>query len=196
MNKMKFGAAAALAGALVGCATVDPLSVPQTDRDLKEYKAEVARPIPAERYKIAIISKTIPHASDKVFDSFVAGEMESALANNFSNLGWFDTVDRKNGVALAGEAMLVDGKAVDATSIPGAQYVLIAESQVSYVAKQGWKRTAFAMKARGAEIVSDLRLIDLNTKEPVLVKKVRSVVTDVEKGNVKKAITQAANLNA
>ncbi len=196
MNKMKFGAAVALAGALVGCATVDPLSVPQTERDLKEYKAEVARPIPTERYKIAIISKAIPHASDKFFDSFVAGEMESALANNFSNLGWFDTVDRKNGVALAGESMLVDGKAVDATSIPGAQYVLIAESQVSYVAKQGWKRTAIAMKARGAEIVSDLRLIDLSTKEPILVKKVRSVVTDVEKGNVKKAITQAANLNA
>ncbi len=196
MNKMKLGATAALAGVLAGCSTVDPLSIPQTARDREVYKADVTRPVPTERYKLAIISKALPHKSDKTLDAFLANEMESSLANNFTNLGWFDTVDRKNGVALAGEAMLVDGKSVDATAIPGAQFVLIAESQVAYVAKQGWKRTSMSNKARGAEVTTDFRIIDLSTKEPILVKKFRSVETDVEKGNVKSAITEAANRNA
>ena len=196
MNVMKLGSTAVLAGVLVGCSTIDPLSVPQTDRDRQTYKDEVTRPIPAERYKIAIVSKAIPHNSDKTHDAFLANEMESSLANNFTNLGWFDTVDRKNGVALAGEAMLVDGKDVDATAIPGAQYVCIVESQVAYVAKQGWKRTNIAGKARGAEVTTDFRLVDLSTKEPILVKKVRSIVADTEKGNVRAAITKAANMNA
>ena len=196
MNRMMLGTVTVAVGALVGCSTVDPLSIPQTVRDMQTYKADVTRKLPTERYKIAILSKAIPHARDKEFDTFLANEVESSLANNFTNLGWFDTVDRKNGVALAGEAMLVDGKAVDAANIPGAQFVLVAESQVAYVAKQGWKRTSHSSKARGAEVVSDFRIIDLSTKEPVLVKKVRSVVVDVEKGNVKIAITRAANQNA
>ena len=75
MNKMKFGAAAALAGVLAGCSTVDPLSIPQTDRDRQVYKADVTRPVPTERYKIAIISKALPHKSDKTLDAFLANEM-------------------------------------------------------------------------------------------------------------------------
>lgn len=192
---MQRGAAVIGIVAFAGCATVDPLSIEQTERDRKSYKDEVSRPVPAERYKLAILSKAQKN-KDPRHDAFLANEMESALAVNFTNLGWFDTVDRKNGVALAGEAMLVDGKSVDAANIPGAQFVLIAESQVAYVAKQGWKRTAFADKARGAEVTTDFRIIDLSTKEPVLVKKFRSVETDVEKGNVKVAIVRAANRNA
>lgn len=196
MNKMMRGAFIVLVGGLVGCSTIDPLSIPQTTRDQKVYRAEVRRKIPSERYKIAILSKAIPYASDTVFDAFLANEMESSLANNFANLGWFDTVDCKNGVALAGESMLVGGEAIDAVKISDVQFVLVAESQITYVAKQGWKRTHRSSKARGAEVTTDFRIIDLNTKEPIFVKKVRSVVTDVEKGNVKAAIMRAANRNA
>ena len=196
MNRMMLGLTAVCMGALVGCSTVDPLTVPQTARDKKTYTEKNAQQRPTERYKIAIISKAIPHESDKRFDSFLAGEMESAVANNFSNLGWFETVDRKNGVALAGEAMLAGGKDLSVENIPGAQLALVVESKVSYVAKQGWKRTSFADKARGAQIDSDFRLIDLATKEPLLVKKIRSVTTDCEKGNIQSAITMTANQSA
>lgn len=196
MNRIMLGVAAAGIGALVGCSTVDPLTLPQTERDMKTYTEKNTRPLPTERYKIAVISKVVPHRSDKRFDAFLASEMESAIANNFSNLGWFETVDRKNGVALAGESMLAGGKDASLENIPGAQLALVVESRVDYVAKQGWKRTAFSNKARGAQIDSDFRLIDLATKEPLLVRKIRSVKTDCEKGGVQAAVTVVANQNA
>ena len=87
MNRMMLGTVTIAVGALVGCSTVDPLSIPQTVRDMQTYKADVTRKLPTERYKIAILSKAIPHARDKEFDTFLANEVESSLANNFTNLG-------------------------------------------------------------------------------------------------------------
>lgn len=192
---MVAGVVALLEGLVTGCSTVDPLMVAQTARDREIYKEVNAQPIPVEKYKIAIRSSSLPHASDKSNDAFLASQMEGALAVNFSNLGWFETIDRKNGVSLAAEAMLA-GDAAAVENVPGAQFVLIAQSHVIYVAKQGWKRTAYASKARGAQVETDFRLIDIATKTPVLAKKFRSLVADTGKGDVKSAITQVANLNA
>ena len=190
------GCVVALASAMVGCATVDPLTVEQTARDRQTYTETNVRPVPAERYKIAIISKALPHPSDASNDAYAADQMEGALAVNFSNLGWFETVDRKNGIALAGEAMISgDADALDVEKIPGAQLALVAESSIAYVAKQGWKKTAYSNKSRGAQVITDFRLVELSTKEPLLVKKFRTTV-DSGKGDVKTAITKAANQNA
>ena len=190
---MMVAGALALAGMFAGCATVDPLTVKQTKHDLQEYKAEVVRPAPAERYKIAVRSNCVNHPSDPSNDAFLAEKMESGVVNNFSNLGWFETVDRKNGFAIASEAMLAGEKNAD--SIQGAQFVLIAESSIQYIAKQGWKRTAYANKSRGAQVESDFRMIDVATKETILSKKFRSAV-ESGKGGVKEAISTAANMNA
>ena len=194
-NLMMIAGAAALAGMVSGCSTVDPLMVEQTARDRESYKEVNVMPVPSEKYKIAIRSSAMPHATDKSNDEYLASQMEGALAVNFSNLGWFETVDRKNGVSLAAEAMLAGDEAA-VENIPGAQLVLIAQSHVVYVAKQGWKRTAYASKARGAQVETDFRLIDIATKTPVIAKKFRSLITDTGKGDVRAAITQVVNLNA
>ncbi len=197
MKKM-VGLSLALLGGLAlmtGCSAVDPMTVKQTVRDFQEVKT-VTAPVPTERYKIAIISRVTPHLSDKRYDEHLKSQMESAVANNFTNLGWFDTVDRKNGVALAGEAMLSGEKdAFNAQKLGAAQLALVSDSSVVYIAKQGWKRTAYADKARGAQVESDFRLIDLETREPLLVKKFRSSISS-GKGDIRAAITTAANVNA
>lgn len=194
MNKLMMVAGGILTGTLVGCSTVDPLQVEQTSRDLKTYEEKNVEPLPVARYKIAVVCKSSALSGDNTFISLVNDQMESAVANNFSGLGWFETVDRKNGVSLAQEAAISsDG---DIGKIPGADYVLIADSKISYVAKQGWKRTSIAKKARGAQLETDFRLIELATKETIFVQKIRSTVTDCEKGAIKEAISIVANRNA
>lgn len=192
---MMIAGAVALAGMMSGCSTFDPLSVEQTARDREIYKEVNTLPVPSQKFKIAIRSSSLPHASDTSNDAYLASQMEGALAVNFSNLGWFETVDRKNGVSLAAEAML-SGDEAAVENVAGAQLALIAQSHVIYVAKQGWKRTAYASKARGAQVETDFRLIDIATKTPVIAKKFRSIVTDTGKGDVKSAITQVVNVNA
>ena len=196
---------AAVVMVISGCATVDPMSRPQTARDLQSYNETNLRPVPAERYKLVVLSKVTAHKESRETtkssglpndeyknDQFLGDAVEKAVAMNFSNLGWFDTVDRKNGIALSTE-QLVAG--LEAT--PGAaQYALVADSSLLYVAKQGWKRTNSASKARGAEVSTDFRIIDLTSKEPILAKKVVSIVADCAKGGVKSAIEEAATRNA
>ena len=194
MNKLMMVAGGILTGTLVGCSTVDPLQVEQTSRDLKTYEEKNVEPLPVARYKIAVVCKSSALSGDNTFISLVNDQMESAVANNFSGLGWFETVDRKNGVSLAQEAAISSGG--DIGEIPGADYVLIADSKIGYVAKQGWKRTSIAKKARGAQLETDFRLIELATKETIFVQKIRSTVTDCEKGAIKEAISIVANRNA
>ena len=192
MKKATIITGIALAALMSGCAAVNPLEVKQTARDLQKAQDVITRPLPESRYKIAILSKSIKHASDPSNDNYLASEMESALATKLTGLGWFDTVDRKNGIAIVSEAMLSGNE----DEIPEAQLALVAESSVTYIAKQGWKRTAYANKARGAEVITDFRLVDLSTKEPILVKKYRSAIDDTAKGAAREAITIAAAMNA
>lgn len=173
----------------------NPLSVEQTDRDREVFRPEVTRPVPSVRFKIVVVSSSPTFGKDE-YGTHLVNAVESAVANNFTNLGWFDTVDRKNGVALSSDSILSSTNALQLAADTGAQFALFANSEVSYVAKQGWKRTKYPHKARGAEVVTDFRLIDLSTKEPLIVRKIRSVVADVEKGNVKIAVTRASDRNA
>ena len=191
-NMTSLAGMALLVAVMSGCATVNPLEVKQTERDRQIAQDVIERPLPEARYKIAILSKSVKHATDVSNDTYLASEMESALATKLTGLGWFETVDRKNGVTIAGEAMLSGAEDV----IPEAQLALVAESSVTYIAKQGWKRTAYANKARGAEVITDFRLVDLTTKEPILVKKYRSAIDDTAKGAAREAITIAAAMNA
>ena len=190
---------AALAGSLItGCATVDPLKVRQTARDQRVYQEKTKEPVPEARYKIAIVCKTEASRSDKKYsnklDDYSVDQMESAVANNLSGLGWFDPLDRKHGLVIDAEALI--GNNVNFDKLPAADYVLVADSKVSFIAKQGWKRTTHVDKARGAMIETDFRLVDVKSKEVVFVKKFRSAVTDSAKGAIKEAVTIAANRNA
>lgn len=196
MNKLYVPSFALLSAVIVGCATVDPLTIEQTARDREVYTEKNVEPMPAARYKIAVISKaeSLKGTGDEIFLPYVKDQMESAIANNFSGLGWFETVDRKNGIALASEAVAAGEVNVD--KIPGADFALVADSKVSYVAKQGWKRTSFPDKARGAQLETDFRLIEIATKETIFVQKIRSTVTDCEKGAIKEAISVVCNRNA
>ena len=190
MNKLvMIGGAAFCAAVLTGCGTVNPLDYPM---DTVTYTPTAVRPVEKEAYKVVAISSVTPHATDTSKDVFVAKSMEGSVVEAFNGLGSFDTVDRKNGIQLEVESC-INGQDSGAT---GADYALVTDSHVAFVAKQGWKRTAFADKARGVELVTDYRLIDLATKQPIISKTVKSVVADVEKGNVDVAITAASKMNA
>ena len=188
-----------------GCSTVDPMNVEQTVRDRQPFVEKFPRPVPAERYKLAVLSTVIPHEAAKEakknsgkpndeykLDDFLSKAVDGAVFAEFSNLGWFDTVDRKNGIALSTEEAL----AGVASGPAAAQYLLSAESSVIYVAKQGWKRTSHASKARGAQVKTTFRIIDIASKESVLAKTVTSTIADTKKKAVKEAIAEAASLNA
>ena len=178
---------------ITGCATFDPLATEQTSRDLEEFKADVVRPLPAERYKIAIRSSSVKHATDPSNDAYMSEKVEDGVVNNFSNLGWFETVDRKHGFAIAAESLAAGNKNADVPQ--GAQFLLTADSSVIYIAKQGWKRTAYAGKSRGAMVDTQFTMVDLAKKETILSKKFRTAV-ESGKGGVKEAIAAAGNINA
>lgn len=192
MKKMTFLAVAAITAFTLttGCA-VDPIKLKITARDQETYVDQHARPMPSERYKVAIRSGFKPHPSDGGQDAFMANATGDALVKNFSNLGWFDTVDRKNGFAIAAENALTG----DLAPTAAADFLLRAESSALFIAKQGWKRTAYADKARGAIVTTQFQLIDLATAEPIIVK----TFCDDEscgKGGVSEAIQKLAHRNA
>ena len=187
-----------------GCSTVDPMTLEQTARDRQTYTEKFPRSIPVEKWKLAVLSTVVPHESAREakknsgkpndeykLDEFLAKEIDNAIAADFSNLGWFETVDRKHGVALSREAKLAN----QADGPSDARYLLTAESSVLYVAKQGWKRTSHASKARGAQVKTTFHIVDIVSKEAVLVKTVTSTVADMKKKEVKAAITEASQQN-
>jgi hypothetical protein len=192
MKKMNLFAMALLATLTLttGCA-LDPIKMKMTDRDLQAYVDEYARPVPSERYKVAVRSGYVKHATDGSQDKFMALSTKDALKKNFSNLGWFDTVDRENGFAIAEES----ARKGDDAPVAAADFILQAESNVMYIAKQGWKRTAYANKSRGAIVTTKFQLIDLETAEPLIVK---TFCNDEEcgKGGVREAIQKIAYRNS
>lgn len=174
MNKLVIGLSlAALAGIVAGCVT-DPLKYAQTPRDKEVFEAKDERPEHDGQYKIAVVSRmnSACHVEPFILQT-VSEQVERAITENFSNLGWFETVDRKNGVALISEGTL-KGDSIDATSFPGADIVLIADSFVYYYKKED-RPVATAGQAFGVKIETDFRMIDLETKQPILAKKFSNV---------------------
>lgn len=187
---------------VTGCSTIDPMTLKQTGRDLQSFTETLERPALKEKIKLAVVSKVGAHERAKTRhtgkltdeaknDLFLAEKTEEAVAEKFTGLGWFDTVDRKHGVDIETESLISGAK----TGPAKAQYALVAESTVQYIAKQGWKVTKDADKSRGVQVSTMFRIIDLGSKQPVLVKKAISSVS-AEKGHAREAIEEAARLNA
>ena len=206
----------AVGSVIVGCSTVDPRTIPQTSRDKEVYTPVAERPVPEEQYKIAIVAKVdnklspmpgkdadadekVSFAREAELIPYVAEQMDTSLAQNFNNLGWFETVDRSHGMALAAEAVLSGDKdAFNVDKYSKADLVIFAESHLTWFAAQGWKTTGYASKARGAGVKTDFRLIDVKTKQPLIVKQITSRIADAGKGRdiLKGAIQNCCDQNA
>ena len=196
---MKAQAFFAVAASLVlaGCSTVDPLTMERTERDAEEYTA--AKPVRFNmgQKKVFVVSKVVEHQRAKETNhlAFLSKSMESATAQYFSNLGWFRTLDRQNGLAVDASRVLQEVVGKETVAVPeDADFLLVVESSVAFIAKQGWKMTSHSKKARGAQVESDFRLVDVRQKETVSGMKFRSVA-ECGKGDVRTAISTAAEMN-
>lgn len=182
---------------LVGCSTVDPLTMERTDRDQEVYEPKDAISVDRGHKKVFVTSRVIAHqrAAETNHHAFLMKAIESSSAQYFSNLGWFRTIDRENGLSVDASNVLkgtLSSGVVEAPS--GADFALVVESSMIFIAKQGWKRTAYSNKARGVQIDSDFRLVDIHTKETIFGTKFRSSA-ECGKGDVRSAISDAADMN-
>ncbi len=182
---------------LTGCSTVDPLMMERTARDEEEYTA--AKPVRFNmgQRKVFVVSKVVEHqrARETNHLAFLSKAMEASTAQYFSNLGWFRTLDRQNGLAVDASKELKKAAGGEVSGVPeSAEFLLLVESSVSFIAKQGWKMTSHSKKARGAQVESDFRLVDVKMKETVSGMKFRSTA-ECGKGDVRTAISTAADMN-
>jgi len=197
MNKLAMiAAAAAVSSAITGCRSFEPLDMDQTARDQEVYKSDVQ--IPAlPRTKIAVINKlSMPKDHFPAFDQYIVNQMESYVTAHFTNLGSFDTVDRKNGLTIDSEAVMsADKNGIDPSQVAGAQKILITETSVQWYA--GSRMTYFPDKADSVKMITNYRMIDLQSKETVISKSIESHVEKVHGGNAAmQAIDDAAKSNA
>ena len=196
--KLRIAAGFFCALATAGCSTVNPLTMEKTERDKECYVAEEPVSFEQGRKKIVVVSKVIIDrmAGDTNQIGFLEKAVESSTAHYFSNLGWFRTTGRDNGLSVDAKKVLADnllGGNVDACV--DADFALVVESSIAFIAKQSWKKTAFSGKARGAQVESDFRLIDIGLKELLFSMKFRSSA-ECGKGDIRSAISDATDMNA
>jgi len=196
---MRVGIAFAVAVPLVlaGCHTVDPLTMDRTERDEESYEAPASALKHGGQRRVYVVSRIIAHQrkSETNHLAFLAKAVESSAAQYFSNLGWFRTIDRQNGLSVDANAALA-GTAADAMSgVPrDADYALVVESSVQFIAKQGWKMTSHSKKARGVQVESDFRLVAVHERDTVAAMRFRSTA-ECGKGDVRTALSEAADMN-
>lgn len=183
---------------VAGCYTVDPLTMERTERDLETYEAQVPVSFRQDRKKVFIVSKVIEHqrARETNHVEFLSKAVQSATAQYFSNLGWFRAIDHKSGLAVdASKALEGKDSEINVADAPAdADFVLIVESSVAFIAKQGWKMTTHSKKARGVQVESDFRLIDTRLREMVSGMKFRSSA-ECGKGDIRTGISDAVDKN-
>ena len=197
MNMRIISSLAASALLLAGCSTADPLTMDRTARDQETYEAPERGPVRNEQRTVFVVSKVIAHqrAHETNQLAFLSKAVESATAQYFSNLGWFRTIDRKNGFSVDASNVLAEEKIDDFADAPAeADLALVVESSVSFIAKQGWKKTSHSKKARGVQVESDFRLIAVKTHTMMVGMKFRSSA-ECGKGDIRTAITDAADMN-
>lgn len=169
MNKVMKASGGVVLGALIaGCATVNPVDVEQTARDREVYTPTASRPVHEGQYKMAVVSSMIKHVEGR-HDHYTQEQMEAAVQSSFANLGWFETVDRKNGVALDLERFKVDPEAMDFSKVQGVDLILFAKSKLSYL-DDGMRSTNDSGKCRYIKVWTEFRLVDVQERKPILVK--------------------------
>ncbi len=183
---------------LAGCSTIDPLTMERTARDEETYQAKDPISFRHDRKRVFIVSKVIEHqrARETNHVAFLAKAVQSATSQYFSNLGWFRAVDRQNGLSVDA-SKTIEGRDADIKENdvpPDADFMLVVESSMVFIAKQGWKKTTHSKKARGVQVESDFRLIDIRLREMVAGIKFRSSA-ECGKGDIRTAISDATAMN-
>jgi len=183
--------------ALAGCSTIDPLTMERTARDEETYQAPERGSVRDGQRTVFIVSKVIAHQRARETNqlAFLSKAMESSAAQYFSNLGWFRTIDRKNGFSVDASNVLAEEKVDDFENAPvDADLALVVESSIAFIAKQWWKMTSHSKKARGVQVESDFRLIGVKSHAMMVGMKFRSSA-ECGKGDIRTAITDAADMN-
>lgn len=202
MNKLVLmtTAVAALSFA-TGCASFsDPWEMERGDADNEVYKTEFKVP-QLQRQKIVIVNKiAMPDDHFAVADKYIKDRMESSVASYFTNLGCFDTLDRKNGMTIDSEAILsADKNNIDPGKVAGADKVIIAETSYRWIGglSLGYKATFDPQKGEEVVLTSNFRLIDLASKETIISKTYEANVRyEKGTGGWQKGVDAAANQNA
>ena len=182
--------------ALSGCYSVDPLTMDCTARDDMVYEPSET-PSWGWGGRVYVISRVIEHqrARETNHVAFLAKTVESSATEYFANLGWFRTLGVGTKLEVDASGTLAGASVGDLSGVPqGADYVLVAESSVSFMAKQGWKMTSHSKKARGVQVESDFRLVDVHARDTVAAMRFRSTV-ECGKGEVRTALSEAADMN-
>lgn len=179
---------------VVGCSTVDPLKLPVTSRDAETYVSDVPSPALSAKYKIAVKSIAGEERNDKKYDAFMAKSAETSVSRYFANLGWFKPVSGESGIVLDASGFLDEGKTKLADDV---DMMLIVESRLICIGWPYWqdRGTTFSENATGVRVTTEFKLINVRTKEPMLVRRYMSKV-EAQKGRLREAISAAVDENA
>lgn len=191
---------------VVGCASFDPLSFDITPSDRETYVDKCAPQNHGDQFKILVVSKAMANKDDPSKDKMMAESARASVMKYFSNLGWFETIDEKNGIALdVGDLIGEDGranqKALDNTEI---DFILSVRSSVSYPAHhfkwhEFWghgRYTYSSSKANGADVTTEFALIQACDNKPILSGRFRSRRLCDSSYTVAKSIDAATDANA
>ena len=182
--------------ALSGCYSVDPLTMDCTARDDMAYEPSET-PSWGWGGRVYVISRVIEHqrARETNHVAFLAKTVESSATEYFANLGWFRTLGVGTKLEVDASGTLAGASVGDLSGVPqGADYVLVAESSVSFMAKQGWKMTSHSKKARGVRVETDFRFINRNRNEVLVSRRFHSEA-ECGKGGVRTGISEAVDKN-
>ena len=126
----------AVAYTVVGCKSIDPLSLDVTASDREVFTDANAPQKANAQFKILVISKAKPNEGDPAYDQKMADSARTSVMKYFSNLGWFETIDDKNGIALdAGDLVGDDGRAKSkVVGESDIDFILSVKSSVAYPA--------------------------------------------------------------
>lgn len=186
-----FGGVAAL---VVGCSTVDPLGLPVTSRDAESYVSDVPSPPLSAKYKIAVKSIAGEERNDKKHDAFMAKSAETSVSRYFANLGWFKPVSGESGIVLDASGFLDEDKTKLAEDV---DMMLLVESRLVCIGWPYWqdRGTVFSENATGVRVTTEFKLINVRTKEPMLVRRYMGKV-EAQKGRIRESISAAVDGNA
>lgn len=178
---------------LIGCASVDPLSLPITNRDAESYSDSVDVAVQTAKYKIAVKSIVGEERNDKKHDAFMSKAVETSVSRYFANLGWFKPVSGESGIVLDAAGVLDEGKSKISDDV---DMLLVAESRLVCIGWPYWqdRGTVFSGGATGVRITTDFKLINMRTKEPMLTRSYKTKL-ESQKGRIRESISAAVDEN-
>ena len=191
---------------VVGCASIDPLSMEVTDYDREMYETANEPQKSYGQFRILVLSEPVRNQTDETYDQRMAESARVSVMKYFSNLGWFETIDDKNGLSLDVRGLVGNDGRVNEKAIEGAavDFILSVKSSVAYPGHhfkwhEFWGRgryTSSASKANGADVTTEFSLIKVCDGKPLLSRRFRSRRLCDSSRTILKAIDGATDANA